>query len=271
MRRLQLLELEDQPWFPANIRNCMTDLLNFFVTLFRIYDPIVPILYNAMKESGSQNILDLCSGGAGAVRRVQHILLKEHDFSVEVILSDLYPNKHACGRLEMLKDSSIKYLSSSIDATKVPPSLKGFRTLFTSFHHFDPQSAREILRDAVRHGQGIAVFELSERSIVGALGPLISSFLSFFVTPFLKPFCVQRIFFTYVLPVVPAAFLFDGLVSQMRSYTPAEMFELARGLDDGSYKWEAGFKKHNFLPFRLNYLVGYKVSDSALRSRACPK
>lgn len=271
MRRWQLLELEDQPWFPANIRNCMTDLLNFFVTFFRIYDPVIPILYKAMKESEAQSILDLCSGGAGAVHRVQHILHKDYDFDVEVTLSDLYPNKHACRRVNLLNDSSIKYLSSSIDATRVPSNLKGFRTLFTSFHHFDPHGAREILRDAVRHGQGIAVFELSERSFRGALGPLFSSLLSLFATPFLRPWSFQRIFFTYIIPIVPVAFLFDGLVSQMRSYTPAEMFELARNLDDGSYKWEAGFKKHRFLPFRLNYLVGYKVSNNALLSQPYQK
>jgi len=271
MRRLQLLELEDQPWFPAHIRNCMTDLLNFFVTFFRMYDPVVAILHKAMKESRSSTILDLCSGGAGAVRRIKFILEEKYDFKVEVILSDLYPNKHACGRTKLLRDPSISYLPDAVDATDVPANLKGFRTLFTSFHHFDPTSAKKILTDAVNQGRGIAIFELSERSFRGALAPLFSFVLSFLATPFLRPFLLQRIFFTYILPVVPVSFLFDGLVSQMRSYTPAEMLELAHEIGARNYRWEAGFKKHGFLPLRLTYLVGYKASSNALLSQPCLK
>jgi hypothetical protein len=271
MRRLHLAELEDQPWFPATIRNSMTDLLDFFIRHFRVYDSIVPILHNALKEASAHSILDLCSGGAGAIQRVQQILAQEHDFKVEIILSDLYPNKHAYERLIKLRDSGINYLSSSVDATKVPQNLTGFRTLFTSFHHFDSHDARKILSNAVKQGHGIAIFELSERSFRGALGPLFSAILSFFITPFLRPFSLKRIFYTYVVPIIPAAYLFDGLVSQLRSYTPEEMFELARNLGDKEYKWEAGFKKHDFLPFKINYLVGYKASDSALLSQPCLK
>lgn len=266
MRRLQLLELEDQPWFPAQIRNCMTDLLNFFVTFFRIYDPVVPILHKVMKDSGSSDILDLCSGGGGAVRRIKIILENKYNLRAKVILSDLYPNKHA-----LLRDPSISYLLDSVDATDVPSNLKGFRTLFTSFHHFDPTNAKKILGDAVKQERGIAIFELSERSFRGALGPIFSFVLSFLATPFLRPFRLQRLFYTYLVPIVPAAFLFDGIVSQMRSYTPAEMLLFAQEIDDKNYRWEAGFKKHDFLPLRISYLVGYKASDNALSSQTCPK
>ena len=41
----------------------------------------------------------------------------------------------------------------------VPESLNGFRTLFSSFHHFRPEQARAILANAMEKKQAIAVFE----------------------------------------------------------------------------------------------------------------
>lgn len=258
MRRRHWIELEDQPWFPASLRNCMTDLLNFFITFFRIYDPIVPILYKAIIASRSNKILDLCSGGSGAIIRIQNIMGEKYNYKIQVTLSDLYPNIYACARINKLIDYSIFYLPEPTDATQVSSHLNGFRTLFTSFHHFDPESARKILINAVENQRGIAVFELSERALRGTLGPIISSLLIFLVTPFIRPFCVKRIFLTYIIPIIPIVYLFDGIMSQLRSYTPEEMLMLAREVCDGSYTWESGCAWHSFLPLRINYLVGYK-------------
>jgi hypothetical protein len=68
------------------------------------------------------------------------------------------------------------------------------------------------------------------------------------------------LFLTYIIPVVPVAYLFDGIMSQLRSYTPDEMLMLAREVCDGTYTWESGFARHSFLPLRINYLVGYKAT-----------
>ncbi len=47
---------------------------------------------------------------------------------------------------------------------KVPRELKGFRTMFTSFHHFPPEEARAILQNAVDAGEGIGIFEITRRA-----------------------------------------------------------------------------------------------------------
>lgn len=256
MPRLHLWELEDQPWFPTSIRNYMTDLLNFQITWFQIYDPIVPILYRALLHAKSKYMLDLCSGGAGSSRRVQEILAKKHGLKINVNLSDLYPNANAAVRIKALEDPSITYLTQPIDAMNVPPHLDGFRTLFTSFHHFAPKEAQRILKDASQKDQGIAIFELSERSIRGVVLVILSFFLTFIVTPFLRPFCLKRLLFSYIIPIIPCAYLFDGLVSQLRSYTKEELLTLSQAIDP-RYTWETGSIKHHVLPFYINYLVGY--------------
>ena len=41
-------------------------------------------------------------------------------------------------------------------------------------------------------------------------------------TPFIRPFRWSRLFWTYVIPLVPLTCWWDGVVSQLRAYTPAE-------------------------------------------------
>jgi hypothetical protein len=57
-------------------------------------------------------------------------------------------------------------------------------------------------------------------------------------TPFIRPFRMSRLLFTYLLPLVPFTCWWDGLVSAMRAYTVKEMLALTQGLD--GYNWIAG-------------------------------
>jgi len=65
MRRVQAFELEDQPWFPAVIRDLATDYLHFLQTRFALHEPAVPLLADALAATGATAIVDLCSGGGG--------------------------------------------------------------------------------------------------------------------------------------------------------------------------------------------------------------
>lgn len=44
--RVQLFELEDQPWFPAAIRDHATDYLHFMQTKFSLHQPALGLLKN---------------------------------------------------------------------------------------------------------------------------------------------------------------------------------------------------------------------------------
>jgi len=65
MRRLHLLELEDQPWFPAAIRDLATDYLQFIQSRFRLDRAMAPLVRRALDDTGIRRIVDLCSGGSG--------------------------------------------------------------------------------------------------------------------------------------------------------------------------------------------------------------
>lgn len=251
--RLQLFELEDLPWFPQTIRDFATDYLHFMERLFALHKPVVPLLRDALKQSGTAQVVDLCSGGGGPVLGMYEALAAE-GIAVRFTLTDRYPNLSAFVRLAALHPSHIIYIDDSVDATKVPEKLLGLRTMFNSFHHFSPVAARSVLEAAVEAGQPIGIFEIPERALSTISILLFTPVIVAAATPFIRPFRWRRLLWTYVLPVVPLVSWWDGLVSQFRAYTVAEMLEMTRGLE--AYEWKAARVKIEGTPGHLTYLVG---------------
>jgi hypothetical protein len=65
MRRLHLLEIEDQPWCPAVLHDAATDFLQFMIVRTDTCAPAVPLLRSALERAGTRQVVDLCSGGGG--------------------------------------------------------------------------------------------------------------------------------------------------------------------------------------------------------------
>ncbi|HSV52659.1 MAG TPA: class I SAM-dependent methyltransferase [Burkholderiaceae bacterium] len=258
MPRIHLFELEDQSWFPKPIRNGITDFLQFAVSVSDLYRPFASRLARAIDTGRVERIVDLCAGAGGPWLELKDHVESIRNGSVSVCLTDLYPNHTAFERLKSAWRGTFGYVAEPVSATDVPSNLVGLRTLFSSFHHFRPDEAVKILGDAVSKRQGIAIAESTQRH------PLLIAYM--FLTPalvllssvFQKPFRWSRLFWTYVVPLVPLAVLFDGVVSCLRTYTPDELMALvARVPDGGSYHWEAGVDRIGFLPVGVTYLVGY--------------
>jgi len=141
-----------------------------------------------------------------------------------------------------------------VDARAVPAALDGFRTVFTAFHHFRPAEARAILADAVAKRQGIAVFEAARRAPWEILVVALTWLGVLIAAPFIRPWRWSRFFWTYLPPILPLLGTFDGVVSCLRAYSPAELRELVRGLD--TYDWEVGDIRGGWSPLRGTYLIG---------------
>jgi hypothetical protein len=150
-------------------------------------------------------------------------------------------------------------VSKPVDATAVPPELPGFRTVFTAFHHFPPELAREVLADAVRQRQGIGVFEMTQRSLSALLRIVISApALAMLTAPVTPPFRWSRLFWAYVLPALPVLVGWDGFVSCLRTYTPAELRALIASVPgaDG-YVWQVGEERNPLPLLPVTYLLGH--------------
>lgn len=265
MPRAHLFEWEDQSWLPKVFRDFITDHLRLAQSS-RVRRPMnrdtAERLAKLLEHSGDKRIIDLCAGAGGPLLKVHRILEQDLGVKAEVVLTDLYPNVEAFKRREAEGDRvSARYESTS--AFDVPQELSGVRTLFTALHHFRPEGARRILTDAVRKRQAIAVFEPQERTLRSLAAVTIMVLqLSFLYTPRVGPLTPQRFFFTYIIPLAPLIFLWDGIVSCLRTYSVQELRKLTEEVDSRGYDWEVGRFEHPGpfgLPLTTFYLLGTPV------------
>jgi hypothetical protein len=82
------------------------------------------------------------------------------------------------------------------------------------------------------------------------------SITPFVFTAFVRPFRWSRLFWTYIVPVIPFVLLFDGVVSCLRTYRPAEFLELVGSLS-ADYEWKAGEFRDSYFKPPITYLIGY--------------
>lgn len=269
MQRLHLIEIEDQTWFPKVLRDAITDTLQFVFNTCDLYRPVVPLLQRAIQISGARKVLDLCSGGGGPWLRLQRLFEEKHSLRVEVRLSDKYPNLPALQHLSATSSRRVTFHHASVDARAVQSDLKGFRTLFTCFHHFKPDDARAILRNAAQSHEGIGVFEVAQRRPLAFLLTFVMPIVAFLFAPLMQPFRWSRLLWTYVVPVIPLVVLFDGIISCLRAYSPAELTELANGALVSGYRWEAGEVRGGVSPIPVTYLVGWPEVGYDSRVGSC--
>jgi hypothetical protein len=253
MPRLRLFEFEDQLWFPKAIRDAGTDYIRFMAEVGNVYDPIIPKLKEVVIKTGSKQILDICSGGAGPAVQIQQ-KLAAIGCPVRITLSDKYPNLAAFQHARARSGGGVDFIADSVDATAVPPELAGLRTLFASLHHFPPDMARRILQDAVAQRRPIAAFDMTAKTLPPLPMLLLANPLAMLLaTPFVRPFRWSRLFWTYLIPIVPLFLLWDAFVSGLRLYSIEDLQELVEGLDANDYVWE--IERHGF-PRSVTYLIG---------------
>ena len=257
MKRIQLFELEDYPWFPHWLRACLTRLMVVMHNLLDTPADIAALLTKAMRHTKQHTIVDLCSGGGGPMREVFRVLQAQPGGEqLNLTLTDLYPNQEVAAAINNGPNPALTYRLAPVDALQVPAELVGVRTMVGSFHHMNPATARRILQHARDSRQAICIYEMSDNSLPIALWwvslPMLF-LMVFFLTPFARPLTWKQLLFTYLLPIIPLCFAWDGAVSNARTYTLDDMDQLLAGLETEDYKWEIG--RHTGKAKKL-YLLG---------------
>jgi hypothetical protein len=259
MRRQRWFEIHDQPWFPAFFRDLVTEALETLWNQNRTYYPIAERLRAAVRRSGSDRIVDLCSGGGGPWLGL-YPEVADGD-ALAICLTDFYPN----ARLNGGSRGGFSSWPEPVDARHVPPELRGFRTIFSAFHHFDPEAARALLADAFEQREGIAVFEGARPNAWTVVALTAVPLLAFRSALVARPFRWDRFFWNCVLPVVPAVLWVDGVLSCLRSYSLEDMRELTAGLSAPDYAWQIGDEGGGPVPIR--YLIGGPVEAVLLAAQ----
>jgi len=198
-------------------------------------------------------ILDLCSGSGGAMSIILDRLAMQ-GYPARATLTDLYPNPHPTS------DPRLVWLNEPVDAARVPANLNGVLTMFSAFHHFRPQLAKAILKNAFDLRRPICIFESGQGTLTGIAMVFLVPFNVLLMMPFARPFRWGYLVFTYLIPVLPLIILWDGIVSMLRVYSPEQMREMTADLQSPDYTWELGRLQVRGIPGGLPFIIGRPVA-----------
>jgi len=257
MNRIHLFEIEDLSWCPTVIREALTDFL-FGLSNMNVYKSAYHKIYEILDKTNTNSIIDCCSGTGGPIKKLRNYLDNHQKKDITITLTDKYPNFRSFEKIEKEYPGKINSITQPVDATEIPSSLKGLRTFFSSFHHFKPEHAAKILEDAVKNDVPIAIFESTQCRPVDFFLALVSPLAVWIILPFSKQLTLWKFILTYILPVIPFAFMWEYLVSNLRTYSLRELHALTQKIQAENYHWEYGKLKSGIRKNCVIYLIGYR-------------
>jgi hypothetical protein len=199
-------ELEDYSWFPPFLRSFQTEYIGFVVTKFNVYGVFIQHLKTLALSA--QSMTDLCSGsGEPAIS----IFRKGNCFS-HLSLSDKYPSE-----IEW-NDGKISYDMISSDVLEMEFKPGTYYTMFNAFHHFTDEEKLKIARRIETSGSAAFIVEILEPTVLCLLKVFFTTSIgSLLLTPFILPFSLRRLFFTYIIPINIITISYDGILSVLKS------------------------------------------------------
>lgn len=275
MRKHHYFEFMDLKYYPDVLREVMTDTLTNITMYVPIFDRVAPLITDVMDKTGTNEILDLCSGAGGPWGRLFGLVKKEKS-NARLTFTDLYPNPKCMSRFPKSYMNKITYEPEPINALDVPENRRGVRTFFGSFHHMSPKNAVKVLEDAANKKVGIVVAESYSHSpkylwctilLQLLISPLYFLMLWIFMLKAIKGSAgekIIKILFTYLIPIVPLSMMFDTFISGVRVYLQKDLEEMVEQIDVPGYCWKPGTLPKQMGQSAISYIVGYpeeKVSD----------
>lgn len=234
MKRIHLFEFEDYSWFTNWLRKCLTRMMVVMHNMLHTSEEMAELIHRGLKHSDTNTIIDLCSGSGGPMPKVLTILKKKYGVkNPKLLMTDLFPNKEYAAKVNSEINGEITYSIEPVDAANVDAYKKGLRTMVGSLHHMKPEVARQILKNALDSKQPICTFEISDNSFTTMIWWIaipINFITAFVVSLLARPMTWQQIVFTFLIPIIPITFAWDGAVSNARTYTLDDMDILLEGL-----------------------------------------
>lgn len=204
-----LKELEDHDWFPATLRRWQMDFIGNVAVWTQLYKPLVPVLDKLIADNTSTRLQDVCSGSGMPAIFIHNKLNNK----IPMLLTDKYP-------VSARSDSRVAYANDPVDINELQPSADTVYTMYNAFHHFSTGQQNELVEKFSRNKTPFLFAEVLEPGVfriikiffTGTIGQLLAA-------PFVKPFSLARLFFTYIIPVNLFTVTYDGIISVIRSKT----------------------------------------------------
>ncbi len=243
MKRIELFEFEDFDWLPNVIRNGVTNLIIVFHKLMGTAEVVSSLILSVKEKSDFDQIVDLGSGSGGAMLEIfKHINKQNKNF--KLVFTDLHPNNNVVEEINGGENINIEYYPNPVNAANIGDTPIGLKTMIASFHHMKPEIAKKILVSAAEKKQPILIYEVAKNTIPIILwwlflpvSLLILVLMSLVMTLFVRPLKFSQILFTYIIPIIPLVYAWDGQASLMRTYTLEDVRKLIINTNDKEYHW----------------------------------
>jgi hypothetical protein len=250
---MALIELEDTNWFPNILRDQQLGYIGWLVQILDIYRPVTNRLPGWIIQSSLSRVHDLCSGSGEPMIS----LSKSFSGHINVSLSDKFPPEQS-NRI-----GPSNYLPESHDILEIDFESQKYYTMFNAFHHFDNVQQQAIVNQLIEKGAPFCFAEILEPNLFTLIKViLVNTIGQFFLAPFVKPFSIKRLFFTYLLPVNLLTTTYDGIISVLKSKNKKQ-YQTLLSISSDEYHLEITSLP---APFFNNLIVirGYPIHPSTI-------
>lgn len=226
MNRRQIPQITNTKWFPSFLTRCIYEFMTWFVVKVNASKPFIPVIEEGLKHANRIIVIDKKCGAGFAT--VDHLI-----------------------------DGKIKRVK--VDADNFEATEEGLYLSVNSFHQFTVKEAKEILAQVSKNRQPIVVVEGNNDSLWQVFGMTVIVPLTVILTaPFVKPFRLERLVFTYLIPLLPSVTFLDGFIALFKLYAPKDLDELTASLNEENYYWRSG-KMDNGRGGKIIFLIGHPV------------
>jgi hypothetical protein len=223
-----LKELEDYNWFPMLLRKFQLEFIGSLVKWFALYKPLVPVIKDLSSQAKAEKITDLCSGSGEPAVYMQAQL--GAPFTTK--LTDKYP-------LVKAMPEDISYETVGLDVLELQPEKGTLYTMYNAFHHFGDAGKEKILQNFSNNAATLLIAEILAPDLFTLLNVFFSGTAGqLLLAPFIRPFSLWRLLFTYIIPVNIFTVTYDGIISVIRSKTLGQYEKIAQRIGKVNYKIE---------------------------------
>jgi ubiquinone/menaquinone biosynthesis C-methylase UbiE len=238
VKRIRAFEFNDSRWCPAVIRESITEILGNTFRRGKVYLGLSEEFREFCRGLNGGVILDLCSGSGMPAVAMLDSLGESGPKPARMILSDLFPNVESLRQSERQHPDLLESRLQPVDATRLPADIDyDAITMFSALHHFDLAEIQLIIDGCVKNGKGLFFVEAFPRHIRCFLPIFLYALVPLLLNPFTTPKNkFSKFVLTYLIPVIPNAMLWDGIVSVLRIHTPEDLMALV-GKHHRSYQF----------------------------------
>jgi hypothetical protein len=240
-----LKELEDYTWFPKEFRQWQMEFIGSLVTWLGLYKPLLPACRSLLSDNAVFAIQDTCSGtGLPAIQMYRSL-----QTNATLLLTDKFPYRRGNPA------SGILFSKYRVDVLKLQSDPGICYTMFNAFHHFSETEQIQILKKWAASKSPVLIVEILEPTVFTMLKIILTTTVVQLITaPFVRPFSLKRLFFTYIVPINLFTITYDGIISVLKSKKRYQYQQLLNSMQVEGYTYTAHRIKK--LTGNLIYITG---------------